>query len=735
MKVRIKNKDNSKISLITLLIVSCVALSIGYSALSTTLKINGVANVDGMSFKIEFQNLSEASLTGSAVKITDPVISEDKTELKSYNVNFLDPGDSISYTFQIANNGTINAKLSEIVKDTISCEGYGNGEQATIDATNVCANLEYSLKYANEEEHYDDNGSPQNFSSYPEVNDVLNAGDVKDMILTLKYKSPVDGATIEEPQDDVSISGLGISLTYSQVKTPTIGPNTPVVPDEPINTVSFAEDSWNTIAKAVKAGKTEKYKVGDTKEVDLGTYGKHTVRISNMSTPSECNQNGFSQSACGFVVEFTDIVTTYNMNPSGEYKGTTYDSGWNLDGWPASDMYKFLNDNNNTNSLINALPQELKNVITTTKTVSGHGNTSGEENYVSTDKLYLLATREIFENGTSNLINYDSARDKTRQLDYYTGVTTDAHDITIKKYQGAVSKWWLRSATSNHNNFFFDVDTTGDWNANTSYNTNGVSPAFRLEGPVEEPTNIVSFAEDSWDTIAKAVKAGKTEKYKVGDTKEVDLGTYGKHTLRIANMSTPDECNQNGFSQSACGFVVEFTDIITTHNMNPSGDYNGKTYSNGWNKDGWPKSQMKTFIDNDIYNSLPNDLKGVIITTETVSGRGSEDTNNFTSTDKLYLLSTAEIWAQGTSNTIDYDAARGKTRQLDYYKSKGVTTGDYADAIKNNSSGTASLWWLRCANSNTNTGFYAVAINGNWSGSITTVARNTYGVSPAFRIG
>ena len=732
MKVRIKNKDNSKISLITLLIVSCVALSIGYSALSTTLKINGVANVDGMSFKIEFQNLSEASLTGSAVKITDPVISEDKTELKSYNVNFLDPGDSISYTFQIANNGTINAKLSEIVKDTISCEGYGNGEQATIDANNVCANLEYTLKYANEEKHYNDNNLNVSMSNDIEVNDVLNAGDVKDMILTLKYKSPVDGATIEEPQDDVSISGLGISLTYSQVKTPTIGPNTPVVPDEPINTVSFAEDSWDTIAKAVKAGKTEKYKVGDTKEVDLGTYGKHMVRISNMSTPSECNQNGFSQSACGFVVEFTDIITTYNMNPSGEYKGTTYDSGWNLDGWPASDMYKFLNDNNNTNSLINALPQELKNVITTTKTVSGHGNTSGEENYVSTDKLYLLATGEIFENGTSNLINYDSARDKTRQLDYYTGVTTDAHDITIKKYQGAVTKWWLRSATSNHNNFFFNVDTTGDWNANTSFNTNGVSPAFRLEGPVEEPTNTVSFAEDSWDTIAKAVKAGSTSNYHVGDEKEVDLGAYGKHNVRIANMNTPNECKQEGFSQSACGFVVEFTDIITTHNMNPKGKYNGTTYNSSWNKDGWPKSQMKTFIDNDIYNLLPQELKSVIITTETVSGHGSEDTNNFTSTDKLYLLSTAEIWAQGTSNTINYDTARGKTRQLDYYNSKSVTTSSYASAIKKDSSGTANFWWLRSVNSNTDNYFCAVGTTGTWS---TISAYSTNGVSPAFRIG
>ena len=193
------------------------------------------------------------------------------------------------------------------------------------------------------------------------------------------------------------------------------------------------------------------------------------VRISNMSTPSECNQNEFSQSACGFVVEFTDIITTHKMNDTVTNKG----------GWPGSQMKTFID-----NDIYNSLPQELKSVIITTETVSGHG---GEDtnNFTSTDKLYLLSTAEVWAQGTSNLINYDSARDKTRQLDYYTGVTTDAHDITIKKYQGEVTKWWLRSATSNHNDFFFDVDTTGDWNANASSNTNGVSPAFRLEGPVE----------------------------------------------------------------------------------------------------------------------------------------------------------------------------------------------------------------------------------------------------------
>ena len=733
MKVRIKNKDNSKISLITLLIVSCVALSIGYSALSTTLKINGVANVDGMSFKIEFQNLSEASLTGNAVKITDPVISEDKTELKSYNVNFLDPGDSISYTFQIANNGTINAKLSEILKDTISCEGYGNAEQAAKDATNVCANLEYTLKYINEEEHFDDSGSSKTYSNDIEVNDVLNAGDVKDMILTLKYKSPVDGVTIEEPEDDVSISGLGISLTYSQVKTPTIGSNTPVVPDEPINTVSFAEDSWDTIAKAVKAGKTENYKVGDTKEVDLGTYGKHNVRIANMSTPSECNQNGFSQSACGFVVEFTDIITTHNMNPSGEYNGTTYNSGWNKDGWPKSQMKTFID-----NDIYNSLPQDLKNVIITTETVSGHGS-EDTNNFTSSDKLYLLSTAEIWTQGTSNTIDYDAARDKTRQLDYYksNGVTTSSYAGAIKNNSsGSATSWWLRSANSNTNTGFYAVAINGNWSGSittVARNTYGVSPAFRLEGPVEESINTVSFAEDSWDTIAKAVKAGNTSNYHVGDTKEVDLGTYGKHKVRIANMNTPNECKQEGFSQSACGFVVEFIDVITTHVMNPSGDYKGTTYNSGWNKDGWPKSQMKTFIDNDIYNSLPQELKSVIITTETVSGHGSEDTNNFTSIDKLYLLSTAEVWAQGTSNTIDSDTARDKTRRLDYYNEKGVTTNSYDAAIKNNSSGTATAWWwLRSARSNIYCNFYYVGGSGDWGNH---GAGTTGGVSPAFRIG
>ncbi len=254
-----------------------------------------------------------------------------------------------------------------------------------------------------------------------------------------------------------------------------------------------------------------------------------------------------------------------------------------------------------------------------------------------------------------------------------------------------------------------------------------------VEGEFIPKVNPVSFSTDSWETIATAVKEGNISKYNVGDTKTIDMGTYGTHTLRIANTSTPSECSTAGFSQTACGFVLEFADIITEHNMNPAGKYNGTQYSSGHNIGGWPNTSMRTFVNSDIYNSLPSDLKNGIIDTTVVSGHGnySGDTENFTSTDKLYLLSTAEIWEQETSNTISYDTAREVTRQLDYYKKEGVTTSNYSKAIKMYNS-SAEWWWLRSATSGNHEFFYGVGTNGKY---ISMVAGRTDGVSVAFRMG
>ena len=289
------------------------------------------------------------------------------------------------------------------------------------------------------------------------------------------------------------------------------------------------------------------------------------------------------------------------------------------------------------------------------------------------------------------------------------------------------SKFVITAVTNSKDMFTYSTKLVGG--AGTKYNSSYVDKTYaHIDGGTSNPgyfTDVAdkpsTFPTDSWETIVASVKAGNSRGYKVGDTKTIDMGTYGTHTLRIANTSTPDECSTTGFSQTACGFVLEFADIITEHNMN----------SNGSNKGGWPASSMYTFVNNDIYNALPSDLKNVIINTTVVSGHGSSDNNNFTSTDKLYLLSTAEVWAQGNSNTISGDSARDNTRQLDYYKNLGTSTNNDSGAIKKDSSG-AVYWWLRSVFSNNSGTFYCTNSGGGWYGD---GAAYPYGVSPALRIG
>ena len=299
------------------------------------------------------------------------------------------------------------------------------------------------------------------------------------------------------------------------------------------------------------------------------------------------------------------------------------------------------------------------------------------------------------------------------------------------------SKFNIDTVTSSTNMFYGCTSLVGG--SGTKYNSNYIDKTYaRIDGGTSNPgyfTDIAdkdipapnSFAADSWKTIIKAVRNNNISKYNVGDTRTIDMGTYGTHTLRIANKSKPSSCSKSGYSQTACGFVLEFADIITTYNMNPAGTYKNVEYEYGWNKDGWPASAMRTFVNNDIYNSLPSDLRSGIVETTVVSGYGSSDSANFTSTDKLYLLSPMEVWGDWTGMYgSEVDRAKNQTRQLDYYSNLGVTYNNYNSAIKKHGK-TQYFWWHRSAKYDNNIGFYGMRGNG--------YAYRDGGVSPAFRIG
>ena len=287
----------------------------------------------------------------------------------------------------------------------------------------------------------------------------------------------------------------------------------------------------------------------------------------------------------------------------------------------------------------------------------------------------------------------------------------------------ASSKFVTTSVTSSTSMFEKSTNLVGG--AGTKYNKSYLDKTYaRIDGGTSNPGYFTekpsTFSTDSWATIVSSVKAGNTRGYKVGETKTIDLGTtYGTHTLRIANTTTPSECNASGFSQSACGFVLEFADIILYK------EFNSSTSNTG----GWSSSELRTFINNDIYNALPVDLRNIIIDTVVVSGHGKSDSTNFVTTDKLYLLAPKEIFSNWSNS---YDTAKSLTRTFDYYINAGVTTSNYSGAKKYKGT-SAYYWWLRSAYSTSNSDFFRVNRSGGWSGSNTATAAN--GVSPAFRIG
>ena len=176
-------------------VLSVVGISVGFAAMSSNLTVKGQAEVVPASWKIKFKDLSNPTINGGAEVVTAPQIESD-THIGNYDVKLFVPGDSVTYTFKIANDGTIDAELSSytIATPTIT----GTGDSAVSDASIVASNLVYTLTYAD--------------GSAIQKNDELLKKTDKTLKLTVAY----DANATELPVNQVDISGMDITFTYAQ---------------------------------------------------------------------------------------------------------------------------------------------------------------------------------------------------------------------------------------------------------------------------------------------------------------------------------------------------------------------------------------------------------------------------------------------------------------------------------------------------------------------------------------
>lgn len=191
-------KEKTKNLLIAVLIIGLVSMTVAYAALTQVLNINAGAKVinKASSWNVHFTNLSAADLDGYATIPTNKgLVLSGTTTLTGLEVNLRAPGDAVTYTFDVVNEGTINAKVSQVVLPTVAGATYAG---ASADVTIVKANLEYSLTHA------DGTAITQN--------ETLNAGTTKSLKLKISYKSSATNL----PAADVTVSGLNAHIDYVQ---------------------------------------------------------------------------------------------------------------------------------------------------------------------------------------------------------------------------------------------------------------------------------------------------------------------------------------------------------------------------------------------------------------------------------------------------------------------------------------------------------------------------------------
>lgn len=418
---RIKHKRKMDI-LYILIIVVLASLGIGYSYISTDLNINGTANVNSASWNVHFDNLQVTE--GSVTADTPASITSDTTV--EFAATLENPGDYYEYTVDVLNTGSMDAMIDDFdISPTLTTEQEKY--------------LDYTVTYLDGTALANKQKLASNSSEIIKV--------------SFKYLENEDKTNY--PTED-QLFNVSFTMTYSQADDSAIDVSH-----------TFSNESWSTIINNIKAGRIPEYYLGATKDVDLGSLGTHSLRISNTTTPSECSNSGFSKTACGVVLEFADIIDEQRMNNSTSNEG----------GWEASQLRTYLNS-----TVYNLIPEEIRNNIIDTYVVSGHGS-KDSNNFTTTDKVYLLSTKEVWgKEGTTNVCTRDTAEVETRQLDYYKsqGIKTDSNNGAIKKYNGNTKNWWLRTADSADSDDFIRVNDTGHWGDSTANVTNYVSPAFRI---------------------------------------------------------------------------------------------------------------------------------------------------------------------------------------------------------------------------------------------------------------
>lgn len=201
-----KERKIKTLSLVAL-VVAVLGLTVAFAALNAKLTIEGTASVSKASWDVHFANLTGPTVSGkaSAGEITaenGKGIQAKATTILLPDMTLALPGDTITYTVDVVNAGTIDAKVTVI--PTCSKTVTATATDAAVNAADkkkVEDNFICELTYSDDT------------NTAIALDDVLASNNsTRKMKLTIGYKE----AATEIPSYDVNVSDIKVEMEYGQ---------------------------------------------------------------------------------------------------------------------------------------------------------------------------------------------------------------------------------------------------------------------------------------------------------------------------------------------------------------------------------------------------------------------------------------------------------------------------------------------------------------------------------------
>ena len=373
------SNDKFKNAILIVLAICLIGITVAYATLSQNLNINGVAKVSKTSWNIHFTNVLTPKAEGYA-EGGKATLNSDSTVLTVSEGILKVPGDTITYVFDVINEGDLDAEVETVLTTIDSCKASDN----TTDVTMYCDKIKYDLVY-------------QDTKEAVKKNDQLLKGESKT---------------------------LNLIITYDKNKELTSLPNTEIVLDNITSTINYT-----MIQKS--SGSTEE---PQNKIVCKRATTLHTEECTQKDTTNYCGGAGYTIAGS----RGTTTITYGNLGTSGTLTtGDAFDCDVNGDGVYDSNTERFYYVSDYYNTSTKAFESDTAVLIYYNNVSSGNSNNKTTYAYDSSGENFHGPRTAIKELPTTSQWSNISLKNTTRSISNESGSNTTTGGTTPSNFSYA----------------------------------------------------------------------------------------------------------------------------------------------------------------------------------------------------------------------------------------------------------------------------------------------------------